>query len=170
MRAPHGLALVLVLHLGTGCATIQHTPKDYDLGEPWPGVTASGPVSVRTGNAPAGRFTIDLPGQSMTIDLQEYTEALAQRVRKALSEQGVATEPEAARVIEVEVVYANILPQMRFHCVVDFTVRTGDGYVRGRQARDKSGNPQKACNAALSRAAFELLGDERVRRYLAGST
>ena len=90
--------------------------------------------------------------------------------RRRCRARGVAVEPEAPTAIEIEVVYANILPQMQNHCVVDFTVRAGNGYVRGHQARDKSGNPQKACNAALSRAVFELLADEQVQRYLAGSS
>jgi hypothetical protein len=167
-----GLCLpgVLFLLFSAGCATITHTPKDYEFDEPWPTVRSSGPVAVRSGNAREGRFTIDLAGRSMTVDLQEYTEALVQRVQEALSEQGVAVEPDAATAIEIEVVYANILPQMRNNCVVDFTVRAGNGYVRGHQARQKSGNPQKACNAALSRAAFELLADEQLQRYLAGSS
>jgi hypothetical protein len=112
---------------------------------------------------------IDLPGRKMTVDLQEHTEALVERVRAALADQGVTVAPEAPITMELEVVYVNILPQMRFHCLVDFTVRAGNGYVRGHQARDKSGNAEKACNAALSRAAFELLADEQVQRYLAGS-
>ena len=133
-------------------------------------MNTSGPVSVRSGNAVAGSFTIDLTGQKMTVDLQEYTEALVSRVRAALADQGVAVEPDAPTAVEIEVVYANILPTMRYHCVVDFTVRAGNGYVQGHQARDKSGNPQKACNAALSRAAFEMLADEQLQRYLAGSS
>jgi hypothetical protein len=170
MRIGLCLPVVLFLLCSVGCVTINHTPKDYELNEPWPTVRSSGPVAVRSGNAPEGRFTIKLAGQSMTVDLQEYTDALVQRVQEALSEQGVAVEPNAATAIEIEVVYANILPQMRAQCVVDFTVRAGSGYVRGHQARHHSGNPQKACNAALSRAAFVLLADEQLQRYLAGSS
>jgi hypothetical protein len=168
MRIGHCLLTVLVLLFNAGCGTIVHTPKDYELDDSWPTVKTSGPVAVSSGNAAAGRFTIDLPGRSMTVDLREYTEALVQRVRAALANQGVAVEPGAPTVVEIEVVYANILPQMRYHCVVDFTVRAGNGYVRGHQARDKSGNPKKACNAALSRAAVELLADELLQQYLAG--
>ena len=168
MRIGHCLPTVFVLLFNAGCGTIAHTPKDYELDDSWPTVRTNGPVAVRSGNAAAGRFTIELPGRSMTVDLQEYTEALVHRVRAALAEQGVAVEPGAPTAIEIEVVYTNILPQMRYHCVVDFTVRAGNGYVRGHQARDKSVNPQKACNAALSRAAFELLADELLQQYLAG--
>ena len=168
MRIGHCLLTVLVLLFNAGCGTIVHTPKDYELDDPWPTVKTIRPVAVRGGNAAAGRFTIDLPGRSMTVDLREYTEALVHRVRAALADQGVAVEPEAPTAIEIEVVYTNSLPQMRYHCVVDFTVRAGNGYVRGHQARDKSGNPKKACNAALSRAAFELLADELLQQYLAG--
>jgi len=170
MRIGHSLPLVLVLLFSAGCVTIAHTPKDYGLDEAWPTGKTSGAADVRSGNAAAGRFTIDLPGQAMTLDLQEYTEAIVNRVRAALAAQGVAVEPDAPTAVEIEVVYANILPTMQYHCVVDFTVRAGNGYVRGHQARDTSGNPQKACNAALSRAAFELLADDQLQLYLAGSS
>ena len=169
MRIGHCLSFVPLLLFSAGCMTINHTPEEFELDEPWPIVRSSGPVAVRGGNAPEGRFTIDLPGPQMTVDLQEYTEALVQRVREALSGQGTAIESDAATIIEIEVVYANILLQMRANCVVDFTVRAGNGYVRGHQARAGSRKLQKACDAALSRAAFELLADEQIQRYLAGS-
>ena len=170
MGTGHRLLIMLVLFFSSGCGTMVHTPKDFGLDEPWPTVKSVGPVEVRAGNAAAGRFEIKLPGRSMTVDLQEYTEALVHRVRAALTEQGIAVEAGAPTAVEIEVVYANILPQMRFHCVVDFTVRAGDGYVRGHQARAKSGSPQKACNAALSEAALEVLADQLLQRYLAGSS
>jgi hypothetical protein len=163
------LLTLLVLLFNVGCGTIVHTPKDFELDQPWPTVKAKRPVEVRNGNAVAGRFEIALPGRSMTVDLQEYTESLADRVRAELTRQGVSIETGAPTTVEIEVVYVNILPQMRFHCVVDFTLRAGNGYVRGHQARAKSGNPQKACNAALSEAAVKLLADGLLQDYLAGS-
>ena len=170
MRIGHYLLIVIVFLFNTGCGTMAHTPKDFELDEPWPTVKTSGPVAVRSGNAAAGRFEIKLPGRSMTVDLREYTEALVQRVRVALAEQEIAVEAGAPTAVEIEVIYVNILPQMRFHCVVDFTVRAGNSYVRGHQARAKSGNPKKACNAALSHAAFEMLADDLLQRYLAGAS
>ncbi len=170
MRIGHCLATLLVLAFGAGCTTITHTPKDYKIKDTWPTVRASGPVEVRSGNARSGRFEIELAGQSMSIDLQEYTEALAQRVRAALADQGVAVETGPRTAFELEVVYANILPQIRNHCVVDFTVRADNGYVRGHQARAKSGDAKKACNAALSEAALEMLADEILQRYMAGAS
>jgi len=55
-----------------------------------------------------------------------------------------------------------------WHCVIDFTMRAGNGYVRGHQARDMSGlSSKRACNAALSEAAAASLRDPRVQEYLA---
>lgn len=169
MNVGRVIPMLLLALLSAGCSTIAHTPKDYELEEAWPTVPTSAPVTVRSTSTPTERFTIKLAGQSMSVDLQEYSDALVQRVRDALSSQGATLAPDAPAVIEVEVVYVNILPQMRNHCVVDFTVRTGSGYVRGHQARHESSNPQKACDAALSRAAFELLADKKIQSYLAGS-
>ena len=169
MRIRPCLLIASVLLFNAGCATLDHTPKDFKLEEPWPTLRASGPVAVHSGDAVAGRFEIKLAGASMTVDLQEYSEALVDRVRTALTSQGITVEEGAPTTVEIEVIYTNILPQMRNHCVVDFSVRAGNGYVRGHQARANSGNPQKACNAALSQAAFVLLADEVIQEYLAGA-
>jgi hypothetical protein len=150
-----------------GC-TLHHTPKSFELDEPWPSLTASEPVAVRLGDAPSGKRTIKLAGQSMTLDLREYTRALVERVEAALTAQGVAVASGATKNIELEVTHANILPGAgNNHCVVDFTVRTSGGYVKGLQARAESMDPQKACNAALSRAALTCVSDAQFRAYLA---
>jgi len=164
------LVFLLALALIVGCATIHHTPSDFELEGDRPVVNASGSVSVEAADLPSQKFSIDLPGQTLTVDLREHTDAIVDRVRAALLAQGVRLEPQASKSLEIEAVYTNILPGAgRFHCVVDFTVRAGNGYVRGHQARDESYDARKACNAALSRAAFECLSDREIRDYLAGS-
>jgi hypothetical protein len=170
MRIGHSLLIAIALLFNAGCMTLNHTPKDFELEEPWPTLKASGPVAVRSGEAVAGRFEIKLAGATMTVDLQEYTDAVVERVRAALTEQGIAVDDGAPTAVEIEVVYTNILPQMSFHCIVDFTVRADNGYVRGHQARANSRLVNKACNAALSQAAYELLGDEVIQQYLAGGS
>ena len=162
------MLLAPLLLAALGCATIDHTPKDFELDRAWPPIHVQGDVSIRPGRAEAGRFEIDLAGASMTIDRQEYTDSLAERIEAALQQQGATIERSASKSLELVVVYVNILPGAgRFHCVVDFTVRAGDGYVRGHQARANSMSLEKACNAALSEAAFACLGDSHLREYLA---
>jgi len=86
MKIGVGLLSALLLLPTTRCGTINHTPKDFELNEPWPKVKAVGPVDVHAGSASTERFLIRLAGQSMTISLQENTEALVQRVQEALSD------------------------------------------------------------------------------------
>lgn len=162
------LAWVLVAVALGACTTTHLAPKDFELEEPWPRLTANGSVAVTAGQARAGLFTIELPAQKLSLDLTELADSLAERVRRALRAQGISIRPDGSKTLELEVVYTNVLPGSgRFHCVVDFTVRAGSGYVRGHQAREASYDPKKACNAALSRAALELLADPRIQDYLA---
>jgi hypothetical protein len=163
------LASLAVLAASVGCAlTLDHKPEEFDLEESWPRVTASGPIAVRAGPAPAGRRSVELPALVFKLDLQDYTRSLVQRVEEALASQSVAIQSGAQRWIELEVVYANILHDGdRFHCVIDFTVRTGNGYVFGHQVRERNSWVDRACNAALSRAAYVSLNDWSVRTYLA---
>ena len=162
------LASLAVLAGFAGCSTLHHKPEEFDLEESWPRVTASGPIAVRAGPAPAGWRSVELPVQVFKLDLQDYTRSLVQRVEEALASQNIAIQSGAQSWIEFEVVYAAILRgENAFHCVIDFTVRTGNGYVFGHQAREESPMIGKACDAALSRAAYVSLNDSNVRTYLA---
>jgi hypothetical protein len=168
MRTAWTLAFLPALILVGGCSTT-YQPKDFDLDEPWPPLTSTGPVAVRVVEAPLQEQSLALPGETLKFELRDYTRALADRIEEALETQGIAVEPGAGKVIEVEVVYADILTHGRSHCIVDVTLRTADGYVRGHQARAKSGFVKKACNAALSKAALACLSDPQLRAYLSGS-
>ncbi len=163
------LASLAVLAGFAGCSTLHHKPEEFDLEESWPRVTASGPIAVSAGPAPAGWRSVELPVQVFKLDLQDYTRSLVQRVEEALASQNVAIQSGAQSWIELEVVYvAILLGEHAFHyCVIDFTVRTGNGYVFGHQARERSWQTDKACDAALSRAAYVSLNDSSVRSYLA---
>jgi len=169
MRGLRGLALALASPALGGCLTTHLEPKELSLDEPPPAVGASGSVSVVAGPAAPGLFTIELAGQKVTLDRVELTEALVERVEALLRDQGASIAQDGTKTLELEVVYTNILPGGRNHCVVDVTVRTGNGYARGHQARETSADPTKACRAALSRAAYEILLDREVRDYLAST-
>ncbi len=163
------LASLAVLAASVGCAsTLDHKPEEFDLEESWPRVTASAPIAVRAGPAPAGWRSVRLPALVFRLDLQDYTRSLVRRVEEALASQNVAIQSGAQSWMELEVVYATILRgENKFHCVIDFTVRTGNGYVFGHQARERSWRADKACDAALSRAAYAALNDSSVLTYLA---
>ena len=152
-----------------GCAyTVEHVPRPYELGDPWPRVAASAPVQMRVGASPSGWQAIDLPAQVFRLDLREYNQSLVGQIEAVLADQDVKLDPQAERWLEIDVVHASILRggENRFHCVIDFTVRTGDGYVFGHQTRGRSLFPERACNAALSMSAYVTLTDPRVRSHL----
>jgi hypothetical protein len=171
MKTAAHILTFMALWYGLGCSTtLDHTPSAFDLEDPPPRFASAGPVSIQSAIARPQRFEIVLPVQSMTVSMQEYTDALVERIIRLLEDQGAAVVADSEPSAEVEVVYVNILPGAgSFQCVVDFTVRTGDGYVRGHQARHQSWSAEKACNAALSRAAYVFLSDvELMRRLTAG--
>jgi len=158
---------LVFLAVGLGCTT-HLTPKPFELEDAWPRIATAGDVAVRAGAAPSGRHVLKVSGSSFTVDYAEFTASLVARTRQALNEQGAELSEAAQRSIEVEVVYVSILPGAgRFHCVIDFTLRTGDGYVRGLQARANSWRTDNACNAALSESALVALRDGHVASYLA---
>ena len=169
MAATPAIARVCTVSLLVACASPSaHVPKDFELDEGWPAASSPTPVQVRAADVSPRELETALAGTSFVIDLRTYTQALADRVGEALASQGVALAPGAPRSLELEVVYARILPGAgNMHCLIDYTVRAGDGYVHGLQARAFSIDAGKACNAALSEAAASCLRDPQVLAYLA---
>jgi hypothetical protein len=151
----------------SGCVT--PSPEDPAREENWPKVASTVPIAVLAGPAAAGPRSIAVSIVDLQIDLADFTHSLNERIEEALTTQGVTIQPEAQRWVELEVVYANLLRDSPdLFCVIDFTVRTRDGYVFGHQARERGWSVERACDAALSRAALVTLRDSNVRRYLEG--
>ena len=168
MAAASAIARVCFVSMLVACAAPSaHVPSDFGLEGGWPAASSPTPVQVRAADVWARELETALAGTSFVIDLRVYTRALADRVGEALASQRIALDPGAPKSLELEVVYARILPGAgNTHCLIDYTVRAGDGYVHGHQARAFSTDTAKACNAALSEAAATCR-DPKVLAYLA---
>jgi hypothetical protein len=53
-----------------------------------------------------------------------------------------------------------------FRCIVNTTIETGDGYVRGIEVVGASWNYQVAIDTAVSNVAVGVLNDEKILNYL----
>ena len=72
-----------------------------------------------------------------------------------------------ARDLTLAVDYVAIVPGVgSFTCYVDYTVSTGDGTVRGDEAKASDWNFQKACDLAMEQVAQDILEARLIRKYL----
>lgn len=149
--------------LALGCSTV--TPASFrakapDLSQQW-----SGDVSVTPGYAvdPLSRFNAN--GVTFDVNLDQFSEQLAELVAESLAKSGATIGP-SDRTMEIQVVYLDFLFQGP--CLVDYSVRLGNGDVFGQQAAAPSKIFTTACARALEQAVQEILRDSRTITYLGG--
>jgi hypothetical protein len=106
---------------------------------------------------------------SLSVDEDQYTTSVIERLAEQLREHGVRVESGADHVIEIQVVRISVHPKPQFTCVIDFNRRLGEGPARGLQSRAKSWAAPKACSAAASQVVIDILNDPSTRDYLKGA-
>lgn len=156
----------LVITVLAGC-TIQYTPQpspEERLAIPAfkPGL----PVAIVNKTA-AREVLLSVGPYDVRADFRQYADSAVQLLRRELERlQGVVQE-SAPREIGLD--FTDIRIQRSagsFRSVINFTVTTGDGYLRGLEASDASWNFQQAIDGAIVDAVKAILANERVRQYL----
>jgi hypothetical protein len=130
---------------------------------------ATAPVSVRPRVVGSTKHALEIAGPNITVDEDQFSSELVNRVLEALLAQSVPVDPDAERSIELQVVRVALQPDRTFFCVIDFNRRLEDGRLRGLQSRSKNWNYETACGEALSQAVVDLLDDPETRAYLEGN-
>jgi hypothetical protein len=134
-----------------------------------PPLRATQPVAIVAGPPDADGRTIPIVGYDVPVDYLQFTRTAVDRLQQELAHLGIPTAPDASRRIEVRLMYVDLLIQSagaETACIVDFRVILGDGAVRGLQGREKSGDYEKACDAALTNVTVATLNDPVVQRYI----
>jgi len=125
--------------------------------------------SVRAGKVDSPGRSIHISPFDFTVSYQDFTDEGVRQLQQELARQGIVVLPVAARRIELTVMYVDSIRSAgSFGCVIDYRVQTGDGALRGLQAREWSWSLATACNAATAMLTAETLRDPWVRNYLIG--
>jgi hypothetical protein len=158
------IALLGALFLFGGCASF--SPKSIGAEPQAVTLAWSGPVSVvpiMTGN---GMSDVYAPMKMIPIDLNDYSESLAELVRLSIEKAGGATGGEE-RTIAVQVTYLDFLFQGP--CLLDYRVVLGNEPPFGNQATGQNKNLKRACRAAFESAVSQIVGHPRTVQYLGGN-
>jgi len=71
------------------------------------------------------------------------------------------------KVITVAIDDLKMFPMVgNFRCIINYTVKTGDGYVRGIEVLGGSWNYRTAIDMAVANVAVGVLNDEKILSYL----
>jgi hypothetical protein len=166
-RAGAKLVFLSILLILAGCAT-SHVANEVPL-DPnrIPPFKPKGSVNLINAQRSSKIHSIFLSNLTVRVNYNQYTEIVLSLVKNELRNKGVQVSRYGSKEIEVAVVDLQILPAAgTFRCFINYTVRTGDGYMHGNEAVGASWNYQTAIDAAVASAAVGVLNNENVLDYL----
>lgn len=157
---------VLSAALLAGC-TLQYVPKpSQDDLIVVPVFTPGQPVAI-INHTPSRDVLIPVTPYDLQIDLRKYAETSIQLMRSELEKRGAVVLETSSREISLNLTDVRIVPGFgRFRCVMNVTVGTGDGFVRGFEASSVSWNYETAIDGAIVETVKAILSHDRVRQYL----
>lgn len=161
------LSIVLVA-VWFGCS-VKLVPKPHEISESKiPPIAAVAPVDVLPEFSGRPDHEVTVPMVKVTVNDDEFTQAVVERLIEELRRQGVQVVAGAEKQIAVGVERVTIVQATMgsTHCILDCGLKLGDASPRWLQPRRGSRNYERACGAAASQAVIEILKDEAVRHYL----
>lgn len=161
------LAAALAAVTLCGCTAHLQPREGIALPSPAARVQVAGPLAVRAAAAPPQTHEFALGGGFYaSADYSDFARAVARLLEAELARQGAAIGT-GGKSLEIDVQHIDCINGAgQSACVIDYTITTGDGEVRGFQARDWGWIFPNACNGAVANAVTETLADAWVGRYL----
>lgn len=159
---------IITILLNVSCTTTLN-PKDFEVGNfATPNLMGIKPVAIKAKIAGKQSSEIPLPGGSVLINEDEFTQTLVDRIVDALKRSNTPIAPTSEHSIEIQVVKVSLQPTNTMHCVIDFNRKLDNEEFYGFQSRSKSWNYETACEEALNNAVNDVLNDRNTLRYLKG--
>jgi hypothetical protein len=149
------------LHHAPGAALNRSPPNS-------PYLHLDGPVRVTAGETLRTSSEIAVAPYTVIVSHPETAAWIVDRMRQVLLTQPRRSE-DMLRVknLTLAVDYVTIVPGVgSFTCYVDYTVSTGNGTVRGDEAKASHWNYQKACDLAMENVAQDVFEARLIRKYL----
>lgn len=161
------LGVMLLSSLEIGCSASKLKPFTVPAGQV-SGLSGSGSVDVSARALQPGSREIQVMGQGMQIDEQQFAELLQEAIAKELAQQGFSLAKGAPNKLDLMVLHVSVVGGApTITCYVDFVVFKPDGTERGFEGRG-SGKPYESCQSALEKAAVTVLNDPEIRAAIKG--
>jgi len=156
----------LVVMVVAGC-TIQYVPKPSPEGPiVIPAFKPGQPVAIVNKTAPR-EAVLPVPTYDLRVDYGQYADSAIQLLKSELEKREGVIQTSASREIGLDFTDIRIIPGAgRLRAVINFTVTTGDGYVRGFEVSELSWTFQSAIDGAIVNVVKGILINDRVRQYL----
>jgi len=126
------------------------------------------PITLRARPVGSKIREVPLPGASVTVNEDEFTDVLVDRMNEALKRKNIPVVSNSDRIVEIQVVRVSLQADRTIYCVIDFNRKLGDGDFYGFQSRSKNMNFITSCDEALTRAANDIFNNQETITFLKG--
>ncbi len=110
---------------------------------------------------------MSVPAVTLKVNYRQYTEIALKSLKKELEKKGVTIAAGGPKEIKLAVVDLKMIVMPgRSTCVLNYTVMTGDGYIRGMESTGASWNSRVAIDMAVANVTVGVLNDQRILDYL----
>jgi len=150
-----------------GC-TLSYAPSQHQIeAQRIPPFKASGSVKLTNAQGSFEDTSITVSPYTILVNYKQYTDLVIKYLRSEVAKRGAAVSGNAAKEIKLAIVDLMVLGiPGTMRCFVNYTVETGDGYVRGNEVVGASWNYETAINMAVANVAVGFLNDEKILNYL----
>ncbi len=124
------------------------------------------PVAIVNKTAPR-ETRLSVGPYDLQVDFGKYADSVVRLMQSELAKRGGVVDASSSRQIRFDITDVRIDQGAgRQRCVINFTIGTGDGYLRGLQASGVSWNYETAIDRAIVEVVKAILTNERVRKYV----
>ena len=132
-----------------------------------PGLRVAGPVKIVNAQTSSEDTVTPLGPNSLSVNYKEYTERAIKFLKTELERRGAVVSDSASKVIRFSI--TDVKMYRVFTCIINYTVETGDGYVRGFEGSSESWNFKTAADGALANVVMGVLQNDKILSYLGAS-
>jgi hypothetical protein len=150
-----------------GCIS-SYVPSEHEIGaNRIPPFKPSGSVRLTNAQESSKDTSITISPSTFTVNYRKYTEIAIRLLKRELRKKGTIVSGYGAKEIKLAIVdlRVNRMPGT-MRCFVNYTVKTGDGYVRGNEVVGASWDFQTAIDMAVANVAVGVLNDEKILNFL----
>ncbi len=167
LKAKAHIGIFLLTLVLFGC-TVRHVPEISSLAPGQvPDFRPAGPVKLVNAQPSSENSISPLPPGNLSVNYREYTDSALELIRKEISNRGGMISGNAPKVIKLAITNIRIeSPPSSFTCIINYTIETGDRYLRQFQVTSSNWNVYVAIDNCVANVAISVLNNKNVLSYL----
>ncbi len=153
--------------ISSGC-TVKYLAKESLVDSTRiPRFKVAGEVKLTNAQGSSDDVLVPKGNITLSINYREHTQLILNLLKKELDERSSTLFGDAPKEIKLAVVDVKMIPtQLMTRCIMNSTIETKEGYIRGIEVIGASWNFFIAIDTAVANTVIAVLNDEQILAYL----